>query len=134
MSVTGDLHCHTTLSDGSLGIEEVIIQAKRMGLDYLSLTDHDTLSSSNRAHILGERYGVKIIPGVELSVELPLGLVEVVIHPEDESDDDNNGDGDHRAEAEHYRRNADELDYIRNAVWNDVNEEVVDVLAVAVYS
>lgn len=67
MSVTGDLHCHTTLSDGSLGIEEVIIQAKRMGLDYLSLTDHDTLSSSNRAHILGERYGVKIIPGVELS-------------------------------------------------------------------
>lgn len=67
MSIKGDLHCHTTLSDGSLGIEEVIIQAKRMGLDYLSLTDHDTLSSANRAHVLGERYGVKIIPGVELS-------------------------------------------------------------------
>ncbi|MCD8328560.1 MAG: PHP domain-containing protein [Ruminococcus sp.] len=63
----GDLHCHTTLSDGSLGIEEVIIQAKRMGLDYLSLTDHDTLSSANRANVLGERYGVKVIPGVELS-------------------------------------------------------------------
>lgn len=67
MSITGDLHCHTTLSDGSLGIEEVILQAKRMGLDYLSLTDHDTLSSANRANILGERYGIKIIPGVELS-------------------------------------------------------------------
>ena len=26
--MTGDLHCHTTLSDGSLGIEEVIVQAK----------------------------------------------------------------------------------------------------------
>ncbi len=63
----GDLHCHTTLSDGSLGIEEVIIQAKRMGLDHLSITDHDTLSSSSRAHILGERYGVTVIPGVELS-------------------------------------------------------------------
>lgn len=63
----GDLHCHTTLSDGSLGIEEVIVQAKRMGLDYLSITDHDTLSSSSRASVLGERYGVKIIPGVELS-------------------------------------------------------------------
>lgn len=67
MSITGDLHCHTTLSDGSLGIEEVILQAKRMGLDYLSLTDHDTLSSANRANVLGERYGIKIIPGVELS-------------------------------------------------------------------
>ena len=55
--MTGDLHCHTTLSDGSLGIEEVIVQAKRMGLDFLAITDHDTLSSSNRAQILGERYG-----------------------------------------------------------------------------
>lgn len=63
----GDLHCHTTLSDGSLGIEEVIVQAKRMKLDYLAITDHDTLSSSNRAQILAERYGINIIPAVELS-------------------------------------------------------------------
>lgn len=63
----GDLHCHTTLSDGSLGIEEIIVQAKRTEIDVLSITDHDTLSSYNRAHVLGERYGVKIIPGVELS-------------------------------------------------------------------
>lgn len=65
--MVGDLHCHTTLSDGSLGIEEVIVQAKRMDLDFLAITDHDTLSSSNRAQILGDRYGVKIIPAVELS-------------------------------------------------------------------
>ncbi|MBR6873457.1 MAG: PHP domain-containing protein [Ruminococcus sp.] len=65
--MVGDLHCHTTLSDGSLGIEEVIAQAKRMQLDVLAITDHDTLSSSNRALILGERYGIKIIPAVELS-------------------------------------------------------------------
>lgn len=65
--MVGDLHCHTTLSDGSLGIEEVIVQAKRMELDFLAITDHDTLSSSNRAQILGNRYGVKIIPAVELS-------------------------------------------------------------------
>ena len=63
----GDLHCHTTLSDGSLGIEEVIVQAKRMGLDYLAITDHDTLSSSSRAQVLGQRYEVNIIPAVELS-------------------------------------------------------------------
>ena len=63
----GDLHCHTTLSDGSLGIEEIIVQAKRTGIDVLSITDHDTLSSYNRATVLGNRYGVKIISGVELS-------------------------------------------------------------------
>ena len=65
--MNGDLHCHTKLSDGSLGIEDIIIQAKRTGLDFISITDHDTLSSTSRAVILGERYGVHVIPGVELS-------------------------------------------------------------------
>lgn len=63
----GDLHCHTKLSDGSLGIEDIIIQAKRTGIDFISITDHDTMSSISRAKILGERYGVHTVPGVELS-------------------------------------------------------------------
>jgi predicted metal-dependent phosphoesterase TrpH len=62
-----DLHCHTTLSNGSLGIEEIIAQAKRTGLDYLAITDHDNLSSISRAMVLGQRYGVTIIPAVEFS-------------------------------------------------------------------
>jgi len=62
-----DLHCHTTLSDGSLGIEEIIAQAKRMNIDFLSITDHDTMSSFSRAEALGARHGVTIVPGVELS-------------------------------------------------------------------
>lgn len=63
----GDLHIHTTLSDGSLGVEEIIAQAKRTGLDFISITDHDTMSSISRAKVLGERYGVQTIPGVELT-------------------------------------------------------------------
>ncbi len=63
----GDLHCHTTLSDGSLGIEDIIIQAKRTGVDFVSITDHDTMSSISRAKVLGERHGVLTVPGVELS-------------------------------------------------------------------
>ena len=63
----GDLHCHTTLSDGSLGIEDIIVQAKRTGVDFISITDHDTMSSISRAKVLGERYGIQPIPGVELS-------------------------------------------------------------------
>ncbi len=62
-----DLHCHTTLSDGSLGIEETIAQAKRYDIDYFAITDHDTLASISRADVLGSRYGVKIIPAVEIS-------------------------------------------------------------------
>lgn len=62
-----DLHCHTKLSDGSLGIEDVIAQAKKTNVDCLSITDHDTMASFSRADVLGERYGVKILRGVELS-------------------------------------------------------------------
>ena len=62
-----DLHCHTTLSDGSLGIEETIAQAKRYGIDCFALTDHDTLASLSRAEVVGNRYGVRIIPAAEFS-------------------------------------------------------------------
>lgn len=62
-----DLHCHTTLSDGSLGIEEIIAQAQRTGIGYLSITDHDTMASFSRADVLGARMGVKILHGTELS-------------------------------------------------------------------
>lgn len=63
----GDLHCHTKLSDGSEGIEDVISMAKRIGLDFVSITDHDTLKSYSRAQVLSQRYGVGIIRGVEFS-------------------------------------------------------------------
>jgi len=62
-----DLHCHTTLSDGSLGIEETIAQAKRNSIDCISITDHDTLSSLSRSSVLGQRYGITVIPAVEFS-------------------------------------------------------------------
>ena len=62
-----DLHCHTKFSDGSLGIEDIIDQAKRTGIGWLSITDHDTMASFSRAAILAERAGVKLLRGVELS-------------------------------------------------------------------
>lgn len=63
----GDLHCHTRLSDGSMGLEEVIFYAKRGGLDFVGITDHDTLAGLSRACVLGQRYGIRIVGGVELS-------------------------------------------------------------------
>lgn len=65
--MTGDLHCHTRLSDGAMGLEEVIFYAKRSGLDFISITDHDTMAGVVRAGIIGNRYGIRVISGVELS-------------------------------------------------------------------
>lgn len=63
----GDLHCHSKLSDGSTNLEDIVFYAKRAGLDVLSITDHDTMSGVSRTEILGKRYGLTIIPGVEIS-------------------------------------------------------------------
>ena len=62
-----DLHCHTKISDGSLGIEELLGIAKRRGVTTLSVTDHDTTAGATRAVIIGKRMGLNVIHGVEFS-------------------------------------------------------------------
>lgn len=66
-----DLHTHSRVSDGSLGIDELIFFGKRMGLSFLALTDHDTMAGVVRAQVLGRRYGIEVIPGVEISCTDP---------------------------------------------------------------
>lgn len=63
----GDLHCHTKLSDGSMGIDDIIVLAEKRGIDTLAITDHDCLAGTVRAKLIGERRGIKVIPGVEIS-------------------------------------------------------------------
>ncbi len=65
--MSGDLHCHTRLSNGSMGIEEIIALAKSRGVETIAITDHDCLAGTVRAKIIGERNGIKVIVGVELS-------------------------------------------------------------------
>ena len=38
--IRGDLHCHTTLSDGRNSLEEMAAEARRRGYAYLAITDH----------------------------------------------------------------------------------------------
>jgi DNA polymerase (family 10) len=38
--IKGDLHMHTTASDGSNSIEELVAEAKRRGYQYIAVTDH----------------------------------------------------------------------------------------------
>ena len=38
--IRGDLHCHTTASDGRASIEEMASAAQELGYEYLAITDH----------------------------------------------------------------------------------------------
>lgn len=63
----GDLHCHSTFSDGSANVDEIIKYSKSAGLDFIAITDHDTMAGSERARNIGIRQGIKVIPGVEVT-------------------------------------------------------------------
>jgi len=64
---TADLHCHTSLSDGTLSVEALVRLAARKGLTCLSITDHDNVDSYSQGHHLAEELGLELIPGIELS-------------------------------------------------------------------
>ena len=68
-----DLHTHSTYSDGLLAPAELVREAAARGVRVLALTDHDTVAGIPEARAAGERFGVEIIPGVELSAAFESG-------------------------------------------------------------
>lgn len=62
-----DLHLHTTASDGSNRPEEVVQMAAAAELRAIAITDHDNTRGIRAAMLEGERRGVEVVPGIELS-------------------------------------------------------------------
>lgn len=62
-----DLHCHTSMSDGSLSPEKVIRIACEKGVTVLGITDHDTTEQLVNICSIGSKYEVNIVPGIEIS-------------------------------------------------------------------
>ncbi|XP_010467209.1 PREDICTED: uncharacterized protein LOC104747293 [Camelina sativa] len=62
-----ELHSHSNRSDGFLSPWKLVERAHHNGVKVLSLTDHDTMAGIPEAVEAGRRFGVKIIPGVEIS-------------------------------------------------------------------
>ena len=58
----GDLHTHTHASDGVLRLDELAQHAARNGLDYLAITDHNQMVSTDT---LSQHSAITLIPGIE---------------------------------------------------------------------
>ncbi|MBN1757370.1 MAG: PHP domain-containing protein [Chitinispirillaceae bacterium] len=65
-----DLHIHTTFSDGTNTVSEVLEEASQKHLKAISITDHDCTDAYPFAIELGLKLGIEVIPGVELSSEI----------------------------------------------------------------
>lgn len=64
-----DLHIHTTFSDGTSSVEEVVDTAAGKGLRAISVTDHDSVDAYPKVTKLASKVGIEVVPGVELSSE-----------------------------------------------------------------
>ena len=62
-----DLQSHSTHSDGQLSAAEVVERAAKAGVELLALTDHDTVTGVSEALEAGQRFGVHVVPAVEIS-------------------------------------------------------------------
>lgn len=68
MTQSIDLHSHSTASDGSLKPSELVSRAQALGVHTLALTDHDSLAGIAEASATARQLGMKLVPGVEVSV------------------------------------------------------------------
>ena len=79
--ILGDLHTHTNDSDGADSLEEMVSEAKRLGLNYIAITNHSYSlrvsrglddkrfeSINKRIDSLNGKDGIKILKGVELEI------------------------------------------------------------------
>ncbi len=64
-----DLHSHSTCSDGLLSPAELVERAVLRGVDMLALTDHDELAGLAPARAAALQWGLRLIDGVEISVQ-----------------------------------------------------------------
>ena len=62
-----DLHMHTTASDGTYTPESLVERAWNAGIRTMSVTDHDTMASVERAAAAAAQRGMTVISGIEIT-------------------------------------------------------------------
>ncbi|MFQ3295547.1 MAG: putative metal-dependent phosphoesterase TrpH [Halobacteriales archaeon] len=78
-----ELHCHSALShDGRDPVDRLLEQAEAIGLDAITVTDHDEIEASLDAAEMAPEYGLIGIPGMEVTTDaghvLALGVEDLV--------------------------------------------------------
>ena len=78
--MASDLHTHTNFSDGSYSPEELLAAAKKLKLNYLAITDHDTVDGIVHLYESGlyPNKGINIVPGIEFSAQNPDHVIHLV--------------------------------------------------------
>jgi predicted metal-dependent phosphoesterase TrpH len=83
--INPDLHCHSTVSDGTVSPAALVARAARRGVGTLALTDHDDTAGLAEAAAAALEHGIRFVNGVEISVTWQAQTIHIVglgINPE----------------------------------------------------
>jgi len=79
VSSRGDLHTHSNCSDGRLSPTALVELAVARGVQIMALTDHDSVEGIPEAAAAASRYhDFTLVPGVEMSTDIPSGEVHML--------------------------------------------------------
>ncbi len=78
MTTQYDLHSHSIASDGTLSPAELVSAAHAAGVTVLALTDHDTTEGLSGAQDRARDLGLRLVPGVEISVSWQSQTIHVL--------------------------------------------------------
>lgn len=83
-----DLHVHTTASDGTDSPSEIVAKALAAGLKVIAITDHDSTEGVAEALVAARGTDLEVIPGIEVSTDVPHAEVHVLGYFVDVADED----------------------------------------------
>ena len=87
-TIIADLHTHSTASDGDYTPSELVAEARRLGLEAIAVTDHDSIAGVDEAKEAGRQAGLTVIPGVEVTLRfrrpLFVGSMHLLMYFSDE--------------------------------------------------
>jgi predicted metal-dependent phosphoesterase TrpH len=63
-----DLHIHSQNSDGAFTVQEIFKEAKRRNIQFMAITDHDSIDCQQVAIGFAKKAGIRYVSGVELNV------------------------------------------------------------------
>ncbi len=70
-----DLHTHSNVSDCPFTVPELFASAKRLGIRWLSVTDHDTAVGLPACIEAAARYEIGLVPGIEITSAVENGSI-----------------------------------------------------------
>ncbi|AKV56025.1 phosphoesterase [Bifidobacterium actinocoloniiforme DSM 22766] len=82
------MHCHTVFSDGTEPPEQLVFQARTLGLEGVAITDHDTTQGWSASAAAARSQGFPVLPGTEITADddgVSVHLLAYGYDPDDES-------------------------------------------------